>query len=184
LVIDEEGEQLGLLPIAEALNRASAIGVDLVEVSPNASPPVCRLLDYGRFRYEQSRREKEARKTRPNTELSEVRLRPKIDKHDIEFKTKLIRRLIDEGDKVRVLVRFRGREMAHPELGAALLSQVVESVKDVASVTSNPRLEGRTMALVFSPLRVQNNRGAKKEGIERDTNKNNGQIQTEDPQRD
>src|SRR5438093_8384154 len=124
LVIDESGEKLGILPFFEALRLAQERDLDLVEVAPNATPPVCRLLDYGRFKYEQEKKEREARKNQKVILLKEVRMRPKTDDHDLDFKTKNIEKFIEGGEKVKVTIRFRGRELAHPNIGRQILEQV------------------------------------------------------------
>jgi translation initiation factor IF-3 len=134
----------------EALKIARDRGVDLVEVAPTAVPPVCRLMDYGRFKYEQEKKDREARKNQKTVLLKEVRLRPKTDEHDIEFKAKRIERFIEEGDKVKVSLRFRGREMAHPNVGRHLLEVVADRVKDVAAVERMPLLEGNTMTMILT----------------------------------
>src|SRR5438309_3708486 len=149
-VIGEEGEQLGIMPTAEALQMARERGLDLVEVAPNAVPPVARLLDYGRFKYEQEKKDREARKNQKIVLLKEVRLRPKTDEHDVDFKTKRIERFIEEGDKVKVTLRFRGREMAHPNLGRQLLEEVADRVKNIAVVERMPLMEGNTMTMILA----------------------------------
>jgi translation initiation factor IF-3 len=149
-LIGEQGEQLGIVPTMEALKIARDRGVDLVEVAPTAVPPVCRLMDYGRFKYEQEKKDREARKNQKTVLLKEVRLRPKTDEHDIEFKAKRIERFIEEGDKVKVSLRFRGREMAHPNVGRHLLEVVADRVKDVAVVERMPLLEGNTMTMILT----------------------------------
>ena len=128
-------------------------GLDLVEVAPGAQPPVCRILDYGRYRYEQSKKERELKKGQHIQELGEVRLRPKIGQHDIDFKTRTVRKLIDGGDKVKVSVIFRGREATHPELAINLLKKVSEQVGDVAGIDVSPQLEGRGMSMILAPLK-------------------------------
>ena len=134
----------------EALQIARERALDLVEVAPTAVPPVCRLLDYGRFKYEQEKKDREARKNQKIVLLKEVRLRPKTDEHDIEFKAKRIERFIEEGDKVKVTLRFRGREMAHPNVGRQLLEVMAERLKDVAIVERMPLLEGNTMTMILT----------------------------------
>ena len=138
------------MPTHEALQMARERGVDLVEVAPNAVPPVARLLDYGRFKYEQEKKDREARKNQKIVLLKEVRLRPKTDEHDIDFKSKRIERFIEEGDKVKVTLRFRGREMAHPNLGRQLLEEVADRVKNVAVVERMPLMEGNTMTMILA----------------------------------
>ena len=138
------------MPTAEALQLARDRGLDLVEVAPNAVPPVTRLLDYGRFKYEQEKKDREARKNQKIVLLKEVRLRPKTDEHDIDFKSKRIERFIEEGDKVKVTLRFRGREMAHPNLGRQLLEEVANRVSNVAVVERMPLMEGNTMTMILT----------------------------------
>lgn len=149
-LIGENGEQLGVLPTVEALQIARDRGVDLVEVAPTAVPPVCRLLDYGRFKYEQEKKEREARKNQRTVLMKEIRLRPKTDEHDLDFKSRTIQRFIEDGDKVKVTLRFRGRELAHPNLGRQLLEEVAERVKEVAMVERMPLMEGNTMTMILS----------------------------------
>jgi translation initiation factor IF-3 len=149
-VIDDQGAQVGVLPIHEALRMARERNLDLVEVAPNAVPPVCRLLDYGRFKYEQTKKEAEARKHQKLTLLKEVRLTPRTDDHDIEFKTRTIQRFLEDGDKVKVTVRFKGREMAHPQLGRQVLDAIVNNLKGLAMVERTPLIEGRSMTMVLS----------------------------------
>lgn len=141
---------MGILPTADALQLARDRGLDLVEVAPTAVPPVCRLLDYGRFKYEQEKKDREARKNQKIVLLKEVRLRPKTDEHDVDFKVKRIERFIEEGEKVKVTLRFRGREMAHPNLGRQLLEEVADRVKNVAMVERMPLMEGNTMTMILS----------------------------------
>ncbi len=138
------------MPTAEALQLARDKGLDLVEVAPNAVPPVARLLDYGRFKYEQEKKDREARKNQKIVLLKEVRLRPKTDEHDVDFKSKRIERFIEEGDKVKVTLRFRGREMAHPNLGRQLLEEVANRVSNVAVVERMPLMEGNTMTMILT----------------------------------
>ena len=145
------------MPVREAVEVALERGVDLVEVAPNAHPPVCRLLDYGRFRYEQSKKERELRKGQTTSELGEVRLRPKIGQHDVDFKTRQVRKLIGEGDKVKVSVIFRGRENTHPELAVSLLRRVAEAVQDISGVDVPPQLEGRGMSMILAPGKGRKN---------------------------
>lgn len=130
---------------------ARGAGVDLVEVAPTADPPVCRLLDYGKFKYEQAKKEREARKHQKNVLLREVRIRPKIGDHDIDFKARVIQKLLNEGDKVKVSVLFRGREVTHPQLGRGLLERVSEAVKETGSVEQPPIMEGRRMSIILAP---------------------------------
>src|ERR1041384_1663872 len=158
-LIDEEGEQLGVLPTIEALRVARERGVDLVEVAPTAIPPVCRLMDYGRFKYEQEKKEREARKNQKTVLMKEVRLRPKTSVHDVDFKTKQIERFVEEGDKVKVTLRFRGREMVHPNVGRALLEEVATRVKGIAAVERMPLMEGNTMTMILTKAKTAGARG-------------------------
>ncbi len=150
-LIDEDGVQLGVVPVTEALQLARERGLDLVEVAPNAVPPVCRILDYGKFKYEQSKKEREARKHQHNVVLREIRMKAKIDDHDVDFKTRTVEKLLKEGDKVKVTVMFRGREMAHPQIGKALLDRVYERVKDLSTVEKPASMEGRHMTMILTP---------------------------------
>ena len=146
----EKGEQLGIIPVYLALETARKQNLDLVEVAPTAEPPVCRLLDYGKYKYAQAKKEREQRKSQKVSLLREVRLRPKIDKHDFEAKARLVRKLLDGGDKVKVTVMFRGREITHKDIGVGLLKRMAESLNEVASVEGQPSMEGRRMNVVFS----------------------------------
>jgi translation initiation factor IF-3 len=152
-LIDENGEQVGIVPTFDALQMARERGLDLVEVAPNAMPPVCRLMDYGKYRYEQSRKERESRRHQHVIELKEVRIRPKIDDHDLETKGRQAAKFLNAGDKVKITVLFRGREMAHPDLGKALLDQLAEQLRPHGAVEQPPRMEGRTMTMFLAPLK-------------------------------
>jgi translation initiation factor IF-3 len=151
-LIGENGEQLGVMPTVKALQIASEHNLDLVEVAPNAEPSVCRLLDYGRYRYEQTKKQRKARQAQRVGLLKEIRVRPRVQEHDLETKTKLARRLLNEGDKVKVLVVFRGREITHPELGFKALQKLADGLKDIAGIDGSPSMEGRIMSLVLSPI--------------------------------
>lgn len=151
-LIDDEGNNLGVVPIQEALSRAEAVGLDLVEVVPNASPPVCKILDYGRYKYQAQKKAAEARKKQKTADLKELKLRPNIDKHDYEVKLRNVKRFIESGDKVKITMRFRGREMAHAEIGQALLERLKEDTAAFSRVESEPKLEGRQMMMVLMPL--------------------------------
>jgi translation initiation factor IF-3 len=135
----------------EALNMARERGLDLVEVSPNADPPVCRMMDYGKFLYEKAKRERKARKAQKSVDVKEIRLRPKTGEHDIDFKVRDANRWLKEGCKVKVRVRFRGREITYPEIGRVLLENVAERLADVSTIESPPRMEGRSMLMILSP---------------------------------
>ncbi len=152
-LIDEAGEQVGIMPTEEARQLAGARGLDLVEVSPHARPPVCRLMDYGKYKYEQARKAREAKKKQHNVQVKELKLRPKIEEHDLEFKLRHARRFLEEGDKVKFTMRFRGREITHPELGERVLVDVQDQLSDVASVESPVAREGRSMTMVLAPRR-------------------------------
>lgn len=154
-MIDEDGQQLGVLATREALDLARARGVDLVEVAPNAVPPVCRMMDYGKFRYEQGRRERESRKNQHVIELKEIRIQPKVAHHDLETKSRQAAKFLDGGDKVKFTVRFRGREMAHPEIGKGLLDELWELLKTQATMELMPRMEGRTMIMHLAPIKAK-----------------------------
>jgi len=149
-LIGEDGEQLGVMPTLEALRIARERNLDLVEVAATAVPPVCRLMDYGRFKYEQTKKEREARKNQKVVLLKEIRLRPKIDDHDLAFKTKLVQKFIEEGDKVKVTLVFKGRELAHPQLGRDLLDTMVKQLQGVAQVERPPIMEGKSMTMILS----------------------------------
>ncbi len=150
-MIADTGEQLGVMPTSEALRLAQEREVDLVEVAPTAQPPVCRMLDYGKFKYEQAKKEREAHKRQTTISVRQVRLRPKTGRHDLEFKTALISKLLGKGNKVKVLVLFRGREMSHPQLGKQLLDNVADVLAEQASVERPAAMEGRSMSIILSP---------------------------------
>ncbi len=150
-MIGPDGDQLGIKPVPEALRMARGLDLDLVEVAPQAKPPVCRIMDYGKFKYEEDQKAKEARKKSTNVSVKEVKYRPKIGKGDFDTKTRNVIRFIDDGHKVKVTLQFRGREMAHPELGAKILDDVLEAVGPAAKLDSRSRLEGRAMSMVLSP---------------------------------
>ncbi len=150
-LIDDEGNNVGVLSFFDALDRAEDAGLDLVEIAPQSSPPVCKLLDYGRFKYQSQKKAAEARKNQKVVEIKEVKLRPGIDDHDYDTKMKQSRRFFEEGDKVKVTLRFRGREMAHQGLGIQLLERVKVDVGDIAKVESEPRLEGKQMIMILAP---------------------------------
>lgn len=150
-MIGLNGEQLGVLTVPQALDIARDSGVDLVEVAPTANPPVCRVLDYGKFKYEQAKKERESKKHQHNVILREIRMKPKIDEHDIDFKTRTAEKLIKEGDKVKLSVMFRGREVTHPQLGKELLERMYDSLKEVAAVEKPAGMEGRHMTMILAP---------------------------------
>ena len=149
-VVSPEGEQLGVLPLSQALEQAQQRGLDLVEVAPEANPPVCRIMDFGKYKYLQARRQKEARKKQTIILVKEVKMGPKTDVHDFDFKAKHVRRFLEDGHKAKVTVRFKGREMAHTELGWKLLNRMAETVADLAVIEHHPRLEGRMLTMILS----------------------------------
>ena len=150
-VIDDEGENLGVMYTREAIEQAANVGLDLVEVSPNADPPVCKFLDVGKFRYEAQKKANLARKSQKTQEIKEIKMRPNIDDHDYDTKMRSVVKFIGEGDKVKVTLRFRGRELSHQQLGMDLLRRVQEDVAEVAKIEAYPRMEGRQMLMVLSP---------------------------------
>ncbi len=166
-VIGENGVQLGVLPLAKALEIANEHNLDLVEVAATSNPPVCRLLDYGRYRYEQTKKERKARQSQRVGLLKEIRVRPRVQEHDLETKIRVARRLLEEGDKVKVFVVFRGREITHPELGLKALQKVADSLKDIAGIDGSPSFEGRMMNIVLSPLSTKHTKvpKVKEEGV-------------------
>ena len=149
--IDPDGEQLGVLDTLEAIRQAEDFGLDLVEVQPNADPPVCKILDYGKFKYEAQKRANEARKKQKIIEVKEIKLRPNIDEHDYQVKMRNVQKFLDAGDKVKVTLRFRGREMAHQDLGANVLTRVRQETDEFAKVEAMPKMEGRQMIMVLAP---------------------------------
>jgi translation initiation factor IF-3 len=155
-VIDEEGNQLGIMSPHDAMREAGERSLDLVEVASKAVPPVCRIMDYGKYLYQQSKRAKESKKHQHTITVKEIKYRPKIDVHDFMYKTNHVREFLQEGDKVKVTIMFRGRELAHPEFGREILQRVVEGTKDLSQDVgdvSNTRLEGRNMSIVLTPAR-------------------------------
>jgi len=149
--IDPEGNQLGVITLNDAITAASDFGLDLVEVQPNAEPPVCKILDYGKFKYEAQKRANEARKKQKVIEVKEIKLRPNIDEHDYQVKMRSVQKFLNGGDKVKVTLRFRGREMAHQELGADVLARVRTETDECATVEAMPKMEGRQMIMVLAP---------------------------------
>jgi len=150
-LIDQDGEQVGVVPVDEALSAARERGLDLVEVAPMARPPVVKIMDYGKYRFEQAKAARAARKKQHTIQVKEVKYRPGISEHDFEFKTRHARTFIEEGNKVKLTMMFRGRQVTHPELGQEVLDRVFEALKDVAKVEVNPKLEGRNMTMVLAP---------------------------------
>lgn len=150
-VIDEEGENLGVMLTAEAIEQAASVGLDLVEVSPNADPPVCKFLDVGKYKYEAQKKANLARKSQKTQEIKEIKMRPNIDDHDFDVKMKKVFDFLEEGDKVKMTMRFRGREMSHTQLGLNVLQRVAEMTAEIAKVEAHPRTEGRQMVMVIAP---------------------------------
>ena len=150
-LIDQDGQNRGTLPFFDALAIAEEAGLDLVEIAPNSEPPVCKILDYGRFRFNEQKKQAEARKKQKTVEVKEIKLRPGIDKHDYDVKMKAVQRFFEEGDKVKVTLRFRGREMAHTNLGLKVLDRVRTDVADLAKVEMEPNFEGRQVVMVLAP---------------------------------
>ena len=150
-LIDQDGEQVGVVSLQDGIARAEAVGLDLVEVAPEADPPVCKILDYGKHKFEAQKRRAEARKKQKTVDVKEIKMRPNIDTHDYDVKMRNVNKFIENGDKVKVTLRFRGREMAHQELGMNLLRRVQEDVEEIAKVEAYPRLEGRQMLMVLAP---------------------------------
>ncbi|MDZ7779612.1 MAG: translation initiation factor IF-3 [Gemmatimonadota bacterium] len=151
-LIQDDGEQIGIVSLDEARERATKRGMDLVEVAADARPPVVKMMDYGKYKYEAQRAAKEARKKQHTIQVKEVKFRPGIEDHDYEFKLRHARRFLEEGNKVKLTMMFRGRQVTHPELGVEILSQVMEDLKDVGKVESQPNMEGRVMSMVAAPL--------------------------------
>ena len=149
-MIDDQGGQLGILPPFEALKIAREKGLDLVEVSPTAQPPVCRIMDFGKYQYMEQKRARQARKHQKVIDIKEIKFRPKVDEHDYQFKKKHIERFLEEGDKVKATIFFRGREMAHPEIGRRILERLVEELSEVAVAETMPRMEGNQMHTILS----------------------------------
>jgi len=150
-LIDEQGENVGIVATDEAIERAEDAGMDLVEISPGADPPVCKILDYGRFKYQDQKKKNEARKKQKTIDIKEIKMRPNIDTHDYDVKMRSINRFIADGDKVKVTMRFRGREMVHQELGLKVLDRVRDELDEVAKVEQFPKMEGRQMIMVVAP---------------------------------
>jgi translation initiation factor IF-3 len=150
-LIDTEGNHVGVVPLEEAQQAAEESGLDLVEVSPDGRPPVCKIMDYGRWKYQQAKRSQEARRKQHTIQVKEVKMRPKTDKHDYQFKLRHVRRFLSDGNKAKVTIRFRGREMEHPERGEAILRRVAEEVEDLGAIEQHPKREGRVMSMVLVP---------------------------------
>ncbi|ADO75555.1 Translation initiation factor IF-3 [Stigmatella aurantiaca DW4/3-1] len=150
-MVGADGGQLGVMPIEAALERARTEGLDLVEISPMASPPVCKLMDYGKFKYEEKKKAAESKRAQVVIQLKEVKLRPKTEEHDYEFKVRNMRRFLEEGNKAKVVIQFRGREITHREQGTVILNDVAQDLKDVGVVEQPPRMEGRLMFMILAP---------------------------------
>ncbi len=150
-LIGADGQQVGVMPTKEALAHAAEAHLDLVEVAPQASPPVCRIMDYGKFKYQQSKKQQEARRRQTTIQVKEIKVRPKIEEHDMAFKLRNARRFLEDGDKVKISVIFRGREIAHTDRGFKLLAQISEALSEVATVEQNPKLEGRNLSMIVTP---------------------------------
>jgi translation initiation factor IF-3 len=150
-VIDFEGKQLGIMTIQDALRQASEAGLDLVEVAPNSSPPVCRVMDYGKFRYQQSKKMQVARKHQAVLQLKEIRLRPKTEEHDLQVKLRHIRKFLEENNKVKITMMFRGREIAYAEIGRKIMEGLIQELGDIGNVDQQPKLEGRNMVMIVAP---------------------------------
>jgi translation initiation factor IF-3 len=150
-VIDAEGKQLGIISLADALAEAARGGLDLVEVAPTSDPPVCRILDYGKFRYQQSKKLQDAKKSQTTIQVKEIRLRPKTETHDLQVKIKHIRKFLDQHDKVKITMMFRGREIAYSEIGRKMMEDIREALAEVSIVEQQPRLEGRNMIMILAP---------------------------------
>lgn len=155
-VISDSGEQLGIMATKEALRMANEQGVDLVEVAPQAKPPVCKLMDFGKYQYEQRKKNQEAKKKQVQVQLKEVKLRPKTDEHDLQTKLNHVRRFLAKGDRCKITLFFRGREIVHKEQGKAILDNVLEEIADVARLEQEPKFEGRTMHMIVAPLSPKN----------------------------
>ena len=158
-LIDGEGNQKGILPTIEALRMAREAGLDLVEIAPQAQPPVCKLLDYGKYKFDLEKKTRESRKHQKQVRIKEIRMQPKIDGHDLEFKTRHVREFLDEGNKVKVTVRFRGRELAHTELGKAVLDRILEMLEGNFLLERAAQMEGRTMSLLLNPKGTKARKG-------------------------
>jgi translation initiation factor IF-3 len=152
-LIDQDGENVGVVTPAAAVEMAEQVGLDLVEISPGANPPVCKIMDFGKFKYEQQKKAAEAKKKQKIIEIKEVKFRPNIDTHDYEVKMRSVNKFLGEGDKVKVTLRFRGREMAHIELGRELLERIAKDVEDIGKIESMPKMEGRQMIMVVASSR-------------------------------
>jgi translation initiation factor IF-3 len=180
-VIDDDGTQVGVIPTSEALAMAEERGLDLVEVSPKARPPVCKIMDYGKYMYQLNKRAKEAKKRQHVTVVKEIKMRPKIEPHDYDFKLRHAREFLAAGDKVKCTVIFRGRELAHKELGRKLMERAIEDLSDAANVEVAIRSEGRSMIMVLSPKPAPKSkeRGSKANAEDKDTQRSGQEVQTD-----
>jgi len=156
-VVDENGNKMGVMSLDKALDVAGSRELDLVLVAPNNNPPLCKLMNYGKYKFEQSKKEKEAKKKQRASETKEIRITPNTDTHDIEFKTKNARRFLEDGNKVRITVKFRGREMSYTKLGEETMNQIINGLEDIANVETAPKMEGRNMFALLSPKAVDKN---------------------------
>jgi translation initiation factor IF-3 len=147
----EEGKQLGIMPLTEALEMAGKAGLDLVEVAPGSSPPVCRIMDYGKFRYQQSKKQQVAKKSQSVIQVKEIRIRPKTEEHDLQVKVKQIRKFLGQNDKVKVSMMFRGREIAYADIGRRIMEDIQKELADIGVVDQHPKVEGRNMVMILSP---------------------------------
>ena len=150
-VIDQDGEQLGILTVPEAIAKAELAGLDLVEIAPNAEPPVCKIIDYGKYRYQMTKKEKESKKSQHQVKVKEIKIKPTTDEHDIQVKVKHAREFITKGDKVRITCVFRGRELMHPEIGKKAVDKICEDLSDIATPEAEARLMGRNLSTVLAP---------------------------------
>ncbi len=150
-LVGSDGAQLGIKPIKEALRLAQEANLDLVNVAPQANPPVCRIMDYGKYRYEQSKREKEARKKQKVIQVKEIRFSPSIEEHDLQTKLRNVKKFLQSGDKVKLTIRFRGREITHQDLGRAILQRMAKEVEEISEIERKPKLEGRNMIMILAP---------------------------------
>lgn len=173
-VVNEDGKQLGVMPTDAALDIADRSGLDLVEISPNGQPPVCKIMDYGRYKFEQKKKASEARKTQHQTQVKEVKFRPQISDHDLHFKLRNARKFLFDGDKVKCIVMFRGREIVYTNLGRELLMRVAEIMKEISTTEQSPKLEGRAMAMTLAPVRAAIERLKKLEQKEVSSERENG----------
>ena len=147
----QEGQQLGIMTLAEALDIAAKAGLDLVEVAPNSTPPVCRIMDYGKFRYQQSKKQQVAKKSQSVFQVKEIRIRPKTDEHDLQVKIKHIKKFLSQNDKVKITMMFRGREIAYTDLGRKIMDDIQKELAEISIIDQHPRLEGRNMVMIVSP---------------------------------